>query len=231
MAQRVTGPPTIERHQERRLPMSYEEFLAWADEDVHAEWVDGEVTVFVPPNERHQQIVGFLVTLLRLYVRSLRLGEVLQAPFEVRLRDSAREPDILFVGREHLDRLAGGKRVHGAVDLAIEVVSESSVTRDHRDKLREYAAAGVPEYWVVDPRPGKERTDFYRLTGGAYAAIPPDADGRYQAAVVPGFWLRPEWLREDPLPDELPILGAIAPRVLGTAIGVGERSEPGTEAP
>ena len=33
----------------QRLRMSYEEFLQWADEDVHAEWVDGEVIVHMPP--------------------------------------------------------------------------------------------------------------------------------------------------------------------------------------
>lgn len=227
MAQSTTKSTTEAPAAERRLRMSYDEFLAWADEDVHAEWVDGEVTVFVPASERHQDVVLFIATLLRLYVRFFRLGRVLIAPFEMRLAQSAREPDVLFVAQDDLGRLAGGKRLDGPATLAIEVVSDDSGVRDRRDKLREYAAAGVPEYWVVDPRPGKERTDCYRLTAGDYATIPPDADGRYHSAVVPGFWLRPEWLREDPLPDELTILSAIAPRVLRAATGGGEQPGPG----
>ena len=35
--------------QPERLRMSYEDYLQWADEDVHAEWVDGEVIIQMPP--------------------------------------------------------------------------------------------------------------------------------------------------------------------------------------
>lgn len=52
--EKVEAPP----RQEQRLRMSYEEFLAWADEDVHAEWVDGEAIVFMPPKDIHL-IPGF----------------------------------------------------------------------------------------------------------------------------------------------------------------------------
>ena len=45
---------TAEYDPDNRLKMSYEEFLDWADEDTHAEWVDGEVIVFTPVKEIHQ---------------------------------------------------------------------------------------------------------------------------------------------------------------------------------
>lgn len=51
------------REEAYRLRMSYEQFLQWANEDVHAEWVDGEVIVFMSPNSRHQDLVGFLTAL------------------------------------------------------------------------------------------------------------------------------------------------------------------------
>ena len=44
--------------------MTYEEWLAWADEDTHAEWVDGKVIEFMPGTDRHQAIIGFLHVLL-----------------------------------------------------------------------------------------------------------------------------------------------------------------------
>jgi hypothetical protein len=53
---------------EKRLRMSYNEYEAWVDEDTHSEWVDGEVTVFMPTTARHDQIVGLLYALLRLFV-------------------------------------------------------------------------------------------------------------------------------------------------------------------
>ncbi len=68
------------------------------------------------------------------------------------------------------------------------------------------------EYWIIDPRPGRQRVDFYRLTAqGKYQAVLPDADGRYHAAALSGFWLDPAWLWQEPLPDPLDLLSGIAP--------------------
>ena len=214
--QTITTPEAAER----RLKMTYDEFLDWADEDVHAEWVDGEVTVFVPPPIRHQDLVLFLASLLSWYARSLDLGRVIVAPFEMRLRPdrSSREPDILFVARSHADRLSSA-RLDGPADLVIELISDSSVARDRDDKFYEYQDAAIPEYWVIDPRLGKERVDHFSLSpAGKYEAILPDADGRYHALVLPGFWLNPEWLWQDPLPNPLNLLPEIAPQVLRAAL-------------
>ncbi len=199
MARHVSAPPG----QERRIPMSYEEYLAWEDEGRHGEWVDGEVIVFMVPTILHQLIAGFLYSLLSLYARRFDLGLVLIAPVEMHLRPDgpSREPDVLFIAREHLDRLSL-QRLAGPADLVIEIVSDESQYRDRVDKFFEYQEAGVREYWLLDPRPGKRRTDFFRLTPeGQYQAALPDTDGRYHAAVLPGFWLRPAWLWQDPLPD------------------------------
>ena len=111
---------------ERRFPMSYENFLAWADE-AHAEWVDGEVTVFMPPNIRHQFIAMFLQNLLAQFASAFEFGDVLGAPVEMRAQPdgSAREPDILFVAAAHRDRLtaqrlAGPRRSRGGDRLGRE---------------------------------------------------------------------------------------------------------------
>jgi Uma2 family endonuclease len=220
MAQSITTATTAPAV-ERRLRMSYDEFLAWADEDVHAEWVDGEVTVFVPPIWDHQDIVSFLDRLVGLYAELFGLGRVVTAPFEMRLERSAREPDLLFVAGERARRMQGRTRLDGPADLVVELVSPESAIRDRRDKLAEYAAAGIPEYWVLDPRPGRQRADFFRLDeDGVYRSVPPDADGRYHSAALPGFWLRPAWLWQDPLPQVLPLLRSIVgPDVLLRALG------------
>jgi Uma2 family endonuclease len=221
MAQQTVETPTT---QEQRLKMSYEEFLEWSGEDTHAEWVDGEVIVFMPPKTIHQRIALFLSTLISLYARSLNLGEVLVAPFEMRLwiGRSSREPDILFVADEHLERLTPD-RLEGPADLVVELVSESSVARDRADKFYEYQEAGVQEYWIIDPRPGKQRIDLYRLTpAGTYQAVLPDASGRYHATVLPGFWFDPEWLWQEPLPDPMFALNRIAPDVLRRALNAAD---------
>jgi len=76
------------------------------------------------------------------------------------------------------------------------------VTRDRRVKLGEYAAAGVPEYWVVDPRQGRESLDVFVLDGtGEYVALQPDADGHLRSTVLPGLGVDPSWLTVEELPS------------------------------
>jgi Uma2 family endonuclease len=205
---------------EQRIKMSYEEYLAWPAESRQTEWVDGEMIIFMPPVTIHQKIADFLLQLLALYTKLSEQGIVISAPFEMLLHPDgkSREPDIVFIAAEHLDRLTD-KRLDGPADLAIEVISDESVGRDRGDKFYEYQASGVREYWIIDPRPGKERVDCYRLMPeGRYQAILPDADGRYQATVLAGFWFHPDWLQQEPLPNPLLTLAEIAPQAMRAAL-------------
>ena len=208
LEQRIEAAP----RRELRLRMTYEEYLARVG-DVHAEWVDGEATLFVPATLEHMDASIFLVNLLSAFVRRFGLGKVGIAPFEMRTLPGRayREPDLFFVATAHLDRLTR-RRIEGPADLAVELVSDDSSRRDRVEKLAEYQAAGVPEYWLLDPRPGRHLADFFQLTAeGVYRAVPLDAEERYHSAVLPGFWLRPAWLWQEP-PDPLALLDEIAPR-------------------
>lgn len=199
VTQRVLEPPR----------MSYEAYLEWWAEDVHAEWVNGEVVVHMPPYDVHQLVLNFLNRLLAEYVEFMGLGEVFVAPFEMRLRtetvNSARQPDIFVVvgpSRERVSR----ERLDGPADLVVEIVSRDSVRRDRHDKFHEYRQAGVREYWIVDPRPGRDRADFYRLdAAGQYELYATEDDERVTSAVLPGFWLRPSWLWP---PSRVPVMAA-----------------------
>lgn len=65
-----------------------------------------------------------------------------------------REPDLLFLARENLDRLKA-PYLEGPADLAVEIVSSESRLRDRGEKLAEYEAGGVREDWILDP--GQQR--------------------------------------------------------------------------
>lgn len=205
--------PTLAPPQpEPRIAMTYEEWLAWPDSNTkRTEWVDGEAIVFMPTKTVHALMSIFVARLLGDYVDPFDLGLVIHSPFEMRLERSAREPDILFVAAVHLDRLTP-ERLIGPADLAVEIISDDSTTRDRVDKHREYAEAGVPEYWLFDPRPGHHRADFFGLTAdGAYEPLPPDAAGRVHSRVLPRFWLDPAWLWREPLPKPAALLALIVP--------------------
>jgi Uma2 family endonuclease len=179
--------------------MSYEEFLEWCDEDTRAEWVEGEVIVLMRPSLPHQLLVGFLYFVLQTFCRLRSAGVVLVAPFQMKLSCSGREPDLIVVKQEHADRLLRS-RLDGPADLVVEVVSPDSWRRDRVDKFEEYAAAGVAEYWLLDP--DRRRADFYGLgQDRRYQPLPVDAAGIVHSAVLPGLWLRVDWLWQAPLPD------------------------------
>jgi len=72
--------PQIDVRQPARLKMTYKEFQEWADEDVHAEWIDREVIIHIPPKELHQALVGFLERLLSLFVELFNLGSDFSFP-------------------------------------------------------------------------------------------------------------------------------------------------------
>ncbi|HAF70316.1 MAG: hypothetical protein XD60_1492 [Acetothermia bacterium 64_32] len=186
--------------------MTYEEFLAWCDEDTWAEWVNGEVIVLAPASNRHQDLARFLIQVLGIYAELKGLGVVRPAPFQMKTGPDlpGREPDILFVAKENLGRLKA-THLEGPADLVVEIVSPDSRLRDRGEKFAEYEMGGVREYWIIDP--DEKRADFYVLgEDGRYERKKPDQSGIYRSQVLPGFWLKVEWLWQEPLPPVLEVL-------------------------
>jgi len=185
--------------------VTFEEFLDWCDEDTWAEWVDGEVIMTSPASMQHQDIGSLLETVLRIYVETRELGKVMRAPFVMRLPELARgrEPDLLFIQRERL-HLLRNTYLDGPADAAVEIISPESIGRDRGDKFVEYERAGIKEYWLIDP--DRQSAEFYELgSDGRYHPASLE-EGSYRSQVIPGFWLRVEWLWQTPLPPALEIL-------------------------
>lgn len=153
--------------------------------------------MYSPASDRHQDISGFLESVLRSFVEARQLGVVRSAPFQMKL-ERGREPDLLFVASEHLDRLLE-TRLEGPADMVVEIISEGGLGRDRGEKFEEYETAGITEYWLLNPL--REWAEFYRLDGtGHYQMVFSGAEGIYRSEAVPGFWLKVEWLWQKPLP-------------------------------
>jgi len=125
------------------------------------------------------------------------LGQVIVAPFEMKCHPdkNSREPDVMLVAKANAN--AGRvteKRLDGPADLIIEVVSDDSVGRDYDEKFIEYQDCGVQEYWIIDPRPRRNRALFYqRGADGLLEAANPEG-GVYRSQAIPGLWIKTAWL-------------------------------------
>ena len=127
-----------------------------------AELIDGKIYYMAPPNTRHQRLLNDISTEINIYIRANGGGcEVFPAPFAVFLNQddiNYVEPDISVIcNPSKLD----DKGCHGAPDWVIEIVSPGNKPMDYFTKLFKYRAAGVREYWIVDP--AKEMVMVYRF--------------------------------------------------------------------
>jgi Uma2 family endonuclease len=144
---------------------------AWSEHEYLAlnsnrlvEFSHGRLEVLPMPSDTHQSIVGFLYTVFLTFVQQTG-GVVRFAPLRLRLwPGKIREPDLMLL-RDGSDPRRQNAYWTGA-DLIVEVVSEDDPGRDLVTKRLEYAQAGIPEYWIVDPR--NSTVAVLRLAGDAY---------------------------------------------------------------
>jgi len=146
---------------------SFEEYLIWSDDpenymEGRYELIDGELVQLPPESPENNFIANnlqFLLVIARAAI--LRLTRIhsleLQVPV-LRPKDAAnRYPDLVVLRPEHLELM--GRRLTITLDmpppiLIAEVVSPGKTNRDRDfiNKRSQYAAIGVPEYWLIDPK-------------------------------------------------------------------------------
>jgi len=178
----------------------------WSEEDYFRletehfiELVDGCIEVLPMPTWLHQRIVALVYQKLSGWSANHRGYEALFAPLPLKLfPGTIREPDILVVERSSSRGLLA-KYPSSAIFVA-EVVSDDpqSRRRDLIDKRLNYASAGIPEYWVIDPLEkqiivltldGREYREHGTFTAGQVAT----------SCLLSGFAVHPEevWALEN----------------------------------
>lgn len=169
---------------------TFAHYQAKGDDPNRYEVIQGEVFMSPPPTINHEIILGNLADALRSYLSAHPLGQVWVGRFALSFPDDPRgwvEPDLLFIRSGRDLRNEEDTRFEGVPDLLVEVQSPSTTHYDEVEKLARYAAAGVPEYWLVNPRERavlvlwKPQSHLYqarmRYTAGESLA----------STVVPGF--------------------------------------------
>jgi Uma2 family endonuclease len=159
---------------------THERMLAELPPDSRVELIDDELYELPMPTPYHQKISFRLQLAIFQAIQAQQLGEVFAAPVDVVLSECRMiQPDIVFIsaGREAIIQ----KAIYGAPDLAVEIISPSSVVRDRVTKKDVYEAHGVREYWLVDPanqdievfvlENGRYRLDNYALGTGPVRSV------------------------------------------------------------
>jgi Uma2 family endonuclease len=188
----------------REEVITFDQFFEMVDENVKADLVDGRIIYEPPATPRQGLIVTRIISLIGFYAEMFDLGEVFGAKVAVKLaKYQGPEPDVFFISK-HRHGIVGELYVDGPPDLCVEVISESSRQLDRERKFVLYADHGVKEYWIVDPL--QNTIEFYENQDGELIKIMPDNQGRLHSKVLPGFWLKSDWLAADPLPPVLKTL-------------------------
>src|SRR5437868_2244053 len=108
--------------------MTASQFLMLGEDPpgVRLELVDGEVAVSPSPTPKHSHVVVNLITILNNHILATRCGELHHDVDTILDGFNVRRPDILFFSKLRMG-LIGEKAMEGPPDLAIEVLSPSSI--------------------------------------------------------------------------------------------------------
>ena len=189
------------------VKLTYDDFLR-LHSGRHIEYVDGEVLAKMTVTRTHDNLTGFLNAILRAYVEARDLGRVYGDAFQMKLTFDGivkgREPDVLFVAKANLGRVSE-RFLDGPADLAVEVVSSDSVTRDRVEKFAEYESAGVREYWIIEP--SQRTAEFFGLDpSGVFNRLPISKDGVFESRVIDGLQIDSNWLWQNEMPHLIDVL-------------------------
>jgi Uma2 family endonuclease len=188
--------------------VDHESFCRWALSDEYPErgqfsylgdrvWVDVEMEA-----EDHNELKLVIGAVLLFLVRRRKIGRYFADRMALKNSQAglSTEPDGMFVStaarragravvREGRPERKKGLVVEGTPDMVLEVVSPNSVRKDTVELLELYWHAGIPEYWLVDPRGNEPRWTLYTHTPRGYRAVRPVAGWRKSAVFGASFRL------------------------------------------
>jgi hypothetical protein len=153
---------------------SFEDYLNYKDDtDLKSELFNGELIQMTPASGLHSDIVDFIQEQFKIEIRRLTLDWVVR-PGTVGVRTGIRKsriPDVLVMTetQHQMIRTLSSAILEEPPLLVVEIVSPNNPDDDYRYKRSEYAALGIPEYWIIDPQALK--ISILTLVSGLYEVI------------------------------------------------------------
>ncbi len=147
---------------------TYEAYAELPEDGLRYEILQGVLVTTPAPEPEHQRISKKIAVRFFEQIDARGRGEMFYAPIDMELSEkNVVQPDVLIILDEHLDRVQE-KRIVGAPDLVVEIISPSSVATDSIIKRQAYERACVPEYWLVNPQ--QQTVEVFALENGVYTS-------------------------------------------------------------
>ncbi len=164
-----------------------QQFYADLDEDIKAEFIEGEVVVHSPVRDPHNMAVRNLTAILTPYTVLHDLGALRMEKALIALPRNSFEPDLCFFRKARGLEFGDDYMYYPAPDWVCEVLSPGTERYDRGVKKTDYALNGVQEYWIVDPK--AQTVEQYLLEEGDYALAFKSGSGELRSAVFTGLAL------------------------------------------
>lgn len=149
----------------RKKILTYDDYVALTPPDSgNYELHNGKIIYMPSPTPLHQDVAMNLSARMLFHANSNNLGKVYQAPLDTKFDEiNTFQPDILFISKKHLS-IIGKKKIEGAPDLVVEILSESNKPKEMSYKKYIYESYLVKEYWLINLE--KSTVTVYQNTDG-----------------------------------------------------------------
>ncbi len=148
-------PEIVMKQPKVRIPkqkvLTYDDYAALTPPDSgNYELHNGQIIYMPSPIPTHQIVSNNLATDLTIFLRKHKLGRIFTAPMDVVFNPiDTFQPDIFFLSNDRL-HLIGDKKIEGAPDLIVEILSPSNKPKEMGYKKIIYEMSDVKEYWIIN---------------------------------------------------------------------------------
>ncbi len=180
-------PEIVEQFQVRleRERIERARFYDEIDEGTKAEFINGEVVVHSPDRAEHIIVRKRLEKLLDTFVERHNLGLVLSEKALCVFPRNDYMPDVCFWKPEKAALIEANTRKFPAPDFVVEILSDSTESRDRGVKFEDFERHGVEEYWIVDA--DARSVEQYVRNGDTLERVDEAGSGRLICRTVAGF--------------------------------------------
>jgi Uma2 family endonuclease len=148
---------------------------------------NGKIIYMASPLIPHQRLAGKLFNRLFNFVDNNQLGEAFIAPLDVYFSiHEVNQPDILFISNERSHIIEDNRKVKGAPDLVVEILSEGNTPKEMAHKKQVFESHNVREYWLIDLK--KRHLKLYQNTHEGFIEVKTfEADEIFSSILLNGF--------------------------------------------